>query len=249
LGYYVVNQTIYESLSNFLPIPALERDDSDEWLLFLEGNHVRFFEPFSDDWYRATVPGSPAWSENIDGGIPTYELQEAASPMACVQQYQFCYTGLPENSRCSPLGGIFDAIAQAAQLFNLTQDEALNNMTVENNALGNYFLWFLAILTADSMAPYTIIATLGPQALASTQSLQGGFQAEIPENQWQLDILNVWATYLASVQASFVETATGPTNSQLDPFLWPPGNDDQKALCNKQVRYPCSHVPLPPTSL
>ena len=100
----VINGTSADP-STFTPIDELLRSDGDLVLMFLSGNGVYFYEKSNDPWYRATR----------DNGNGIYQTDVAASPLGCVQQFQFCDGG----SKCGTLASLVDAAADAAPLFML----------------------------------------------------------------------------------------------------------------------------------
>lgn len=206
-------------------------------LTFLVGNGVEFLERTDDPWYRGTVPGkNHTW--NGEGGESKmgYRPEQAASPMACVQQYQFCNPSLPEADRCGPLASLIDAQTRSAHLFGMTEDQIANN-DVPQTPAGSRYVWFLQFLTLVVPGLPVLINVLGPNSLASQQSLSraSGYLGVVPDNQWQLDVENWWAIYMASLQAGMVDIAYGPDDPALKPYEILPFNSDVQKLCNNQV--------------
>jgi hypothetical protein len=60
-----------------------------------------------DDWYRATVAGPNfTYSAGFGSEIHTsYEPAEAASPLGCLEQWQWCNSALSKENGCGPLAG------------------------------------------------------------------------------------------------------------------------------------------------
>lgn len=226
-------------------------------LTFLTANGVRFLEKTDDPWYRGNLPGTNmSWNAgaNVNWDDVVYRMDQAASPMACLQQYQFCNPALPEDSRCGPLAGSFDAQGLAAHLFDITYDQILymtydelvESGILETPAAARYF-WFLVFLTLSAPSPTTLLNVLGPNSLASQQSLARSTSVlgAIPSNQWQLDVKNWWAIYMASLQSGMVNIAYGSRDPALKAYEMPPVNSHVQNLCNNQVRNtgPCTKVP------
>jgi hypothetical protein len=171
-------------------------------------------------------------------------MDQAASPMACLRQYQFCNPALPEEGRCGLLTGFAEAQYQAAPLFNITRDQMFN-MTIEQMAKNDIpqtpaaarYIWLVILLTLTVPSPATLINILGPNSLASQQSLtrSSSMLGSIPSNQWQLDVENWWAIYMASLQAGMVNTAYGSHDPALKPYEILPFNSYAQKLCNNQV--------------
>ncbi|KAH8885562.1 hypothetical protein GQ53DRAFT_845545 [Thozetella sp. PMI_491] len=227
------NGTVIPDQSEFIPGVDLQHPNGDSEVLFLVGNGVRFKQKMDDDWYRATVPGPQTFYGNVNGTETSYQPAEAASPMGCVQQYQYCNTMLPPESRCGPLGSYYDAALGAGPLFNLTAEQIWDNNTADSQ-LASQFLWFISAWPGSATLPEATVQVLGAKALISQQALRGGSQGPLPDNQWQLDIAHLWSTWLASFQASFVNTATGPRDTALTRFLRTPGDAYQQVMCNSQ---------------
>lgn len=173
-----------------------------------------------------------------------YRMDQAASPMACLQKFQFCNPALPEEGRCGPLAGFLDAQVQAAHLFNITYEQMRDmdpEQMIESGILktpaASRFLWLLMILTLAVTDVTALINVLGPYSLASQQSLSRGSStlSIIPSNQWQLDVKNWWAIYMASLQAGMVNIASGSQDPTLKPYEIPPFNAHIQKLCNNQV--------------
>ena len=69
---------------DFVPIPELQRDDGDLYIIYLSGNGMRFSEPMAGEWYRATTPRGSVVSitpEGVSKERASYISDEAASPM------------------------------------------------------------------------------------------------------------------------------------------------------------------------
>lgn len=233
--------------SDFTPPPGLFSTDGDLSITFLTANGVKFLERTDDPWYRGNMPGdnttwnmgtSASWSDT------GYKMDQAASPMACLRQFQFCNPALPEEGRCGPLAGFIDSQLQSAHLFNITYEQMLNmeydemvkSDIVKTPAAARY-LWIWNFLLFAVSSPVTAVNVLGPNSLASQPSLTRSTSTlgTIPDNQWQLDVQNWWAIYMASMQAGMVNTAYGSQDPALKPYEVRPFNSHVKKLCNNQV--------------
>lgn len=231
------NHTTDPSTSPFLPIPELFRSDGDVHVIFLVGNSIKFLEQTEDAWYRGTALGYKIADTTREGSRQTYWPEEAASPLGCVQQFQLCNTALPTDKQCGPLASWDDAIAESAALFNMTASVILEHEYIATSRTASQFSWLFAVL--DNAAPYleSLLRTLGQESLASKESLTQGTMGRLPSNQWQLDVEHWWSTYLAAIQAAFVETAIGPADrtGELEQYKLVPWNDHVQKLCNNQV--------------
>lgn len=204
-------------------------------LIFLQGNGVYFYENTTDPWYRATQFGPPVTVglTNSTATQTVYQPEEAASPLACIERYQFCNA----DKDCSPLSGKHIALEQAAPLFNMTAFDIRNGIAPKD-PVGSRFFWYLITLFTMTTDFGYMLQNLGPKALQSHESLFGGFMGPLPNNQWQLDVTNWWAIRLAGIQAAFVYTAYGTRNAALDIYRIRPFNSYMQDMCDNQVKLP-----------
>lgn len=221
---------------DFQSTPGLFPKDGDLTLSFLSGNGVVFQEPMDDLWYRATSQGESYTVVGSNQSSPAYQPEEAASPIACFQQYQLCDGS---DSRCGPLSSWLDAQTGAAELFGTTADALLNDESPPaDNPSASRYIWFVALMTESVPGLEIMLNHLGANALVSTQSLVSGLMGPLPNNQWQIDVTHWWATYLAGIQAGVVATSYGHTDSSLQSLLIKPFNNlIQTQMCDNQVSH------------
>lgn len=241
----VMNHTTWVNYSEFIPIPELFRSDGDVSVIFLSGNGIRFYEQTEDAWYRATVPGYEIFDNIREGTRRVYWPEEAASPLGCVSQVQFCNTALPSDKQCGPLAAWNDALFESAPLFNMTGPQVFGEEDVPTSSPASRFMWI--VLQLNNVAPKLekLLDRLGAESLLSKANLMQGFMGPLPPNQWQLDVTHWWSTYLASIQAGFVETAMGPADPTggLEQYKISPWNDHTRNLCNNQVCKTLGEIP------
>ncbi|KAH8883500.1 hypothetical protein GQ53DRAFT_882709 [Thozetella sp. PMI_491] len=234
---FIINGTVDPISSFFAPSEELERSDGDILLLFLSGNGAFFQEEVDDDWYRATDPGPGLVNTKATGTHPLYQSSEAASPMGCVSQYQFCNPALPKETQCGPLASQDDATRNAFPLFNLAEDTEIFAPSVEvKDKVAGKFLWFVKMLNNACAPPWFIVDMLGSNALDSQKSFEKGFQAMLPTNQWQLDMTKLWFTWLAALQSGIVDVANGADEQLYGPIKLPPNNTFEGEVCNSQQK-------------
>lgn len=230
-----INGSTYIPSSSFEPAQDLSRRDGDVHIVFLSGNGVRFEQPVNDLWYRVTSPTRP-FSNPEDPGSPPYHPmyrpQEAASPMACLQQFQFCDGS---KTRCGPLSSWVDARIGAEKLFGAIPGGKLPSA---DNHLASRFYWFVALM-ASTVPGLPDILQSGPSSLASTRSIYSGVMGSLPNNQWQVDVMQWWATYLAGIQAGVISAASGFMDSSLEHIRVKPYNTWIKNhVCHNQASSP-----------
>ncbi|KAJ3563955.1 hypothetical protein NPX13_g8015 [Xylaria arbuscula] len=227
------NGSIYDNNANFIPIDALNANGTaDIAIIFLSGNGVAFEEQTNDPWYRGTVPIGEYSSVTFGNSRKTgFLAEESASPLGCVTKFQFCSMDI---MHCGLLAGYWDAIASASPIFNSTAEEQFTNYTGHDGP-SSRFSWFQPMAVRSD--PVTVVNTLGAQSLLSVRGMRGGFQSAIPDNQWQLDVANWWATSLAGMQSAGPTIAQGPQGDQYKPITIYPGDKFQDDMCqNQKVR-------------
>lgn len=231
----VYNRERYANFQQVYTVPALFSPDADTNLIFLSGNGVQFFERTHDIWYHATIPGHNMTSSNADEDVyMVYKPNEAASPMGCTEQFQFCSPSLSGN-KCGPLASLLDADMQSAPLFGMSAAE-FETASEPNGTMISRYYWLVMNLGFAATSTQSLISSLGPNSLTSSKYLSQGVMGSLPDDQWKLDVKYWWAIFLASLQAGVVETARGSTDPALDPYKILPFNSHVRAMCNNQVR-------------
>lgn len=228
-----------QAVSDIEPIPELFRDDADLLITFLTGDGVEFTSSNNDPWYRGMVPGAN-WSSGFsDETFPGWYPEEAASPLGCLQRWQFCNAN---EDHCGPFKGFIDVQIQSAHLFNLSEEaDLVSTVGASDNAnpVGDRFLWFISITALVASDVAGIVTQLASFSLSSRQNMVEGFMGPLPDNQWQLDVEHWFATWLAAMQASVVNVAVGVGDEALRPYAIAPNSTYvQESMCKSQVSAP-----------
>ncbi|KAI1744856.1 hypothetical protein F4680DRAFT_443335 [Xylaria scruposa] len=215
----VANRGFDAANSDFMPADPLNRDDADMHVILLSGNGVLFPAPTADEWYRvATTPSNVV--ENLGNDTRTYQRYlplEPASALGCADQHQFCNSALEGTTGCGPLASLRDAIKEAVPFFNTSYTEVANGIksgSAETSELARFVYMASRFFGVDKTIT-AIVAHLGSSALLSQRTLIQGDQGPLPSNQWQLDVNHLWDISLAVMQASFIDTAYGQTDSSI----------------------------------
>ncbi|KAI8627143.1 hypothetical protein F5Y19DRAFT_477707 [Xylariaceae sp. FL1651] len=231
------------------PIEALTPSAGDTTLIFLSGYGIEFTPAMDDDWYQATIPYGnfliAYGNSNMSANVTTFRPVEAASPLACVEQWQWCNSALPKGtnrSDCGPLDGQVSAAYGAAYLFNLSSADLDPDRPTSNTAAGTRLIWPLLALVWNPTNIENIIAHLGAKSLASQARVNDGLQYSLPQDQWHYDVTHWFNTVLAAVQASFVDVATGPASYGFPDLYGPPLNAEEEKLCRSQKIRSSSHT-------
>lgn len=201
-------------------------------LFFLSGNQVIYREPTNDSWYQGNrlVQNATDTLDLEPGSSGLYTSREAASPLACAFQVQYCVPSLPEEIRCSPVGSAADSLNY---MTNMLHDQQLSK-----------FQWFMASTIDQTLSLSTAITRLGVQLLTSRYRLRNGVQGQLPDNQWQLDVQHWHATTLAHLQGTFVDAATGPRDPALLPWLVKPSTPETQRMCQNQKILSPTHTSI-----
>lgn len=207
--------------------------NGDLHLVFLSGNGVRFQAPVDDLWYRATIPTKPFETSGVPGPLPdlhAYRPDEPASPMACFQQYQFCAGA---ESRCGPLSSWADAQVGASEIFGFKIED--EDAPPDNHSASRFY-WFVGMLTYSAPDLTMLLTQLGANSLASMRSLYGSLMGPLSSDQWQVDVMQWWAMYLAGVQGAVVSTSAGPVDTSVEHLRIEPYNQwIHDHVCTGQV--------------
>lgn len=215
--------------SNFIPIPQLFVSDADLLLVFLSPEGILFTNQTDDPWYNANVARGSYAINGVRRRF--YTPDEAASPMGCVQRFQYCNS----SKECGRLASFIDAAISALPVFHMTPGQAWSGVDQDDqkDATARRFEMFQATMN-DAQDPWVLLNALGPSSLLSLQQLMQGFMGPLPDNQWQVDVSHWFAVHMASVQAAFVNIARGPIEA-LRPYVTTPDNEYQREMCHNQV--------------
>lgn len=225
-AYTGLNGSIMEDVSSFLPDPDLQRPAADVNLIFLSANNIAFIEPINDNWYSAHLS---TVSKNVpDGGritpsnVSYYYRDDPVRVLGCTSQYQFCNPVLEPNNSCTPLTGILAMQTLAESLWQNDKGKALTT-------------WAAQAILEDAIGLPEVIVQLGVSSLTSRYKLATGIQAFLPDDQWQLEVEHWFTATLADLQRAIVETATGPTDAEINRWLKRPQTPEEHLLCRSQV--------------
>ncbi|KAL1649471.1 hypothetical protein SLS58_001526 [Diplodia intermedia] len=276
---FSVNSTVSPSSSNFLPIPPLRIPNADVSIFFLSGNQVIYTVPTNDTWYRGntSIPAkaplpplllapssSPETQQDGGGGSSDsqyYISSEAASPLACAVQEQYCSGRLPPDRRCSLLGSSADALADITARIRALASSSSSSSSSSGGGDGETltrFKWLASVMgsstagSSSSNRPLDMAAAvgrLGAQLLTGRGGLgpDGVQRGALLPAQWQADVMHWHATTMAALQGAFVETATGPAMAAaagegLMPWLVRPEGPVEEAMCRNQKIRSQSHT-------
>ena len=213
--------------------PDLFRTDGDIVMVSLSGNGVAFMNAAKDDWYRPYIPIN--YTNTLFSTDSFYMPEEAASPLACLEQWQWCRSAEPGEDDRGPLGSWRDSFEGAFPLFNVTLESFNTLFPAAPDELGTRLLF--AESTQDRMFVGGTAGVVDDRdnALESQSTLFMGVQLPMPDSQWKRDVLDWWNTMNAYWQKIYIETALGSTDPGFGEIDQPPRNEHEKKLCQSQV--------------
>lgn len=181
-----------DTYSNFRPISLLQREDADVTLLAATMG-AWFEEPINDLFYQANTPYQDPATD-----APYYISAGNMSMMGCTEQHQFCLKVEPGGigRKCTKLQGYSDA-GDAFGPGDKEQWEVANWLyyTILNNRLSDM---------ARDLSGDALLANLYVGTGHSTIS------AQLPQGQWQQEIVGWHEFIMARMQKLIVEIVAGP---------------------------------------
>lgn len=228
-GAFTYNASYDKETSSFIPIegfvPALKEHDL--FLVFLSANNILYTSMINDTWYAAHrfLHTLQEADNSFAGTSNTYLADEPASPLGCTAHYELC-------SQSSTSTQICQASRAAGGYCDL--GNCPDKMPTPSNISEAYSItqW----LFASFQDLPTILQTLASTSLTSRNSLLGGLQASLPDDQWQLEVENWFNISLVSLQ-SIVDLAIGANDPDIQQYFWEGPNAFQREnICGNQVR-------------
>jgi hypothetical protein len=203
--------------TGFNPIPDFNRTDADVSLLIVR-NGAYYTGEVNDPFYKATTPHSI-------GTLQFYKADSTVNALACIEQYSFCNNN---NMNCTTFNG----------LIAITRDivkELLGYNTVQ---LATFDLVWRSVW---AMRIYFLAFNLKEQILLASSQDFGTFRisVELPTNQWQSEVENMFNISLAILQLVGIEYVSPPElqvtyNTTYDMYITGPNTTEGKNLCNSQ---------------
>jgi hypothetical protein len=175
--------------SVFEPIPELSRIDADISLIGIE-NRVQYVDAVQDPLFKATtkLPGTVFFSAD-----------NPVSIVGCTEQYQFC-----NGRRCTGMAG---------------RDQLTPDLVASIGFNGRQMaIYNLIMEIIFSMRMFSIGFVLQDDIFLAKEKVFGSYliSSGLPENQWQLELGNLFNLSLAVAQLSVLLHAS-PQNFELAP--------------------------------
>jgi hypothetical protein len=206
-------------LGAWIPISALNRTDADVSLYFFSANDVSYSYPNSDPIFGA----NQNFTVEVEGvDVVTYAADLLVSTLGCIDQYQVCNSNKPHSQVCTRLASLTDLFDLAA----LTGLNLYQAATVET-----------IILSMVASTMYNAVYGHDASVLKASRTVFDESQiAQLPDNQWQIELQNWFGISLASIQQYMLEKATGPTGVvEAGGFIRYPSSKYENAICKRQM--------------
>ena len=228
MGWVSASYANSPSVNGFLPIPQLNRSNTDVTLAFLSANSIVYNAPVDDPWFSAhsspfevrvnanEYNGDSAGTQN--GTI--YFRDHPVAVLGCTEEHQVCKPNSVSNRKCTPLIGA-TALPETLKDIDLNDGQAATANVIVN--------------ASASTGIAQVLEALGASALLARQTNYNGVQGPLPNNQWTLEVESWVNIVLAQLQRAVLEYATGPSNLNLLAFLKRPANPSEQNLCRNQI--------------
>jgi hypothetical protein len=206
-----------EILNSWTPDAAFSnRDDADLTLMYMTSNSISNIYPTNDPFYNTPVSGNV--TRAVDGITTTrYLPQNDFDLLGCYDQHQFCN---PANGNCTQLLSL-SVLSDAMYSIGLNPSQ----LSTAGRILTN-----LPMTTI-----FNAVEGRGAAALLASQSVFGTTQVlPLPDNQWQLEVGNLFSVSLAKLQQGIIDYATGPSEPQLLKYQQKPTDPNDQAQCKNQ---------------
>lgn len=192
-------------------------------LFFLSANGILYSAEIDDDWYAAHKFFDRldiAFGSQYHGNKSFYLADEPAAVLGCTIQNQMCNISSSSDRQCTQLGGYYDLLQSSISMGQKALDTCK---------------W----VDSSVVSLTNVVNTLRSSSLTSGYTLIGGFQSQLPNNQWQLDVENWHNITLASFQQGVVSSATGPQDPKVLETIWQRAvTKEEKYFCKNQVCWP-----------
>ncbi|KAF9741118.1 hypothetical protein PMIN04_006738 [Paraphaeosphaeria minitans] len=200
--------------SSFDPILELESNDSDLVIVFVALHGTRFLEPVDDLLYSAHKPFNQMMTDNSTR--KTYTADEPLSAFACQNRYQFCFAQDGKNETCTNLLGL-PSTKSAAEFPGANEAQmALLRLIVQ------LLYWNDAQGAMNHLTP---------------ASINSGFNAPLPSDQWLQDMIMLEQNIRAQLQIALSTYAAGGSTLDSKPTtpLRHNATQAEKNLCGIQL--------------
>lgn len=174
------------------PLADLSNHGGDTSLIVIRSNGVLHEGPNNDPIFRASIPVDtvdigPNMTEVI------YKADRASSPLACSLLQRYC---THKNQFCSPWSRSSD----------ITNNLLTNSWGLNPRQRATAIRLHLASLRTD---PYNILGPRPYFSLRAQEQMQWRYQSQLPDNQWEIEVLAWEHTRLALMQLAVQEYAAG----------------------------------------
>lgn len=147
----------------------------------------------------------------------SYVSEPPVSVLGCISHTEVCNPVTNPAGNCLLFPALYDG--------GLSKDEIVEQLSLsaaQSSVLGRLYN---NIRIAEDMN-FMLLALSG-QGLLAFESLDGGWGTSLPENQWILELQNLFSILLTYFQISATEYVTGLQTASFNRFIQAPTSSDQ----------------------
>jgi hypothetical protein len=198
-------------------------------MFFFAANLVQYTYPNSDPIFSANIRVN--LNKELDNKeLVVYLADISITVLACTDQYQICNPSLTgpdgKSMLCTPLGPTYSLFDEAEKI-DLNSYQIATVATIQNAMLAS---------SMSNSVNGRGSSALKAQSTVFTETNSYVQVAQLPNNQWQIELSSWFAVSLATLQQYLVEKASGPTDVlELGGNIIKPNDKYKEAICKRQM--------------
>ncbi|OAP59265.1 hypothetical protein AYL99_06563 [Fonsecaea erecta] len=220
---YSLDQWVNEAgvpSQSWFPVPALAQTDADITLFAVSPNNIAYLNPVTDPLFQATKQVKVQTSTGTELYYKANDYDEFVHFASCVDQHQLCDSNVnPPN--CTALHGWQTLQAAILKLSWTTARQLATALRIQQ------------VLQYASM--FYTTSGRGGLALRASEKVADIISEGLPNDQWVIEMSNLFAMALARLQHGIVEYATGPSDVTDGMIVQGPSDSEGRALCSAQM--------------
>ena len=206
--------------STFNPIIGLRFANLSTILVFLS-NRATYLSEVKDSWFDGTKLTSRNVSSSIlsQSSIPVYESPQPASVLGCIEVLKLCNPNHGSGPHCAVVP-VSEKLGPVMRFLELNQRQ-----------------WATADRLHDSFGRTGLQLSayvLGGNGLLASSYIQDNLSPGLPNDQWELEVKNWFATSLTALQLFTAQYVTGYEQPSLNKYVTAPSKEN-KWMCTNQM--------------
>ncbi|OQV03334.1 hypothetical protein CLAIMM_08386 [Cladophialophora immunda] len=220
---YSLNQWVNEAgvaNQSWFPAGDLAQTDADITLFAVSANNIAYLSPVTDPFFQATKQAKLQTTTGTQLYYKANNYDEFVHFVSCVDQHQLCDPNAsPPN--CTALHGWMTLQAAILNFAWTTPRQLATALRIQQ------------VLQYSSM--FYTTSGRGGLVLRASEKVAEIISAGLPNNQWVIEMSNLFAMALARLQHGVVEYATGPSDITDGMIVQGPSDAEGQALCSAQM--------------